>query len=222
MHHGETNHLNEDEIIGRIIAGEKSLYEVIVRKYNPYLYKVGRSYNYSHDDTEDLMQETYIDAFKNLKHFEGRSNFKTWVTRIMLNNCYRKKEKSSFKNEISDQDIDEKQTPLFSNSDFDTAKQVRKDELKLIIEEALSEIPEEFRMVFSLREINGFSVAETSELLNISESNVKVRLNRAKHMLREILEKSHEIPELYEFNLIHCDPFTSKLMDRVHELHNHN
>lgn len=222
MHHGETNHLNEDEIIGRIIAGEKSLYEVIVRKYNPYLYKVGRSYNYSHDDTEDLMQETYIDAFKNLKHFEGRSNFKTWMTRIMLNNCYRKKEKSSFKNEISDEDIDEKQTPLFSNSDFDTAKQVRKDELKLIIENALSEVPEEFRMVFSLREINGFSVAETSELLNISESNVKVRLNRAKHLLREILEKSHEIPELYEFHLVHCGPFTSKLMDRVHELHNHN
>lgn len=222
MHHGETDHLTEDEIIGRIKAGEKSLYEIIVRRYNPYLYKVGRSYNYSHDDTEDLMQETYIDAFKNLKNFEGKSVFKTWITRIMLNNCYRKKEKSSFKNEISDQDIDEKQTPLFSNSDYDTAKQVRKDELKLIIEEALSEIPEEYRMVFSLREISGFSVAETSELLDISESNVKVRLNRAKHLLREILEKSHEIPELYEFHLIHCGPFTTKLMDRVHELHNHN
>lgn len=222
MHHKGTDHLTEDEIISRIKAGEKSLYEIIVRRYNPYLYKVGRSYNYNHEDTQDLMQETYIDAFKNLKNFEGKSVFKTWITRIMLNNCYRKKEKLSFKNEISDEDIDEKQAPLFSNSDFDTGKQVRKDELKLIIEEALSEIPEEFRMVFSLREISGFSVAETSELLNISESNVKVRLNRTKHLLREILEKSHEIPELYEFHLIHCDPFTSKLMDRVHGLHNQN
>jgi len=222
MHHEKTDHLTEDEIIGRIKAGEKSLYEVIVRKYNPYLYKVGRSYNYSHEDTEDLMQETYIDAFKGLKNFEGKSTFKTWITRIMLNNCYRKKEKLSFKNEIPDNRIDEKSTPLFSNSDYNTGRQLRKDELKLIIEEALSEIPEELRMVFVLREISGFSVAETCGLLNISESNVKVRLNRAKHLLKEILKKSNEFPELYEFHLNHCDPFTSKLMDKVHALRNHN
>ena len=90
----------ETEIIGRILKGEKALYEIIVRRFNPYLYKIGRSYNFNHEDTEDLMQDSFVDAYKNLSQFEGRSGFKTWIIRIMLNNCFRKKEKSSFKNEI--------------------------------------------------------------------------------------------------------------------------
>ena len=64
------------QIIERILNGEKSFYELIVRRYNPNLYKVGRSYNYNHEDTQDLMQDTYIDAYKSLAQFEGRSNFK--------------------------------------------------------------------------------------------------------------------------------------------------
>ena len=73
------------EIIGRISNGEKALYEIIVRRYNPYLYKIGRSYNYNHEDTQDLMQETLIDVYNNLLQFEGRSVFKTWIIRIMMN-----------------------------------------------------------------------------------------------------------------------------------------
>ena len=73
-------------------VGETALYEIIIRRYNPYLYKTGRSYGYNHQDTEDLMQETFINAYTNLKKFENRSSFKTWVTRIMLNNCFQKKE----------------------------------------------------------------------------------------------------------------------------------
>lgn len=84
--------LNEKEIISRILNGEKSLYEIIVRRYNPFLYKLGRAYNYNHDDTQDLMQDTYIDAYKNLGQYKGIANFKTWLFRIMLNNCFRKKE----------------------------------------------------------------------------------------------------------------------------------
>ena len=83
----------EAEIIRRILDGEKAMYEIIVRRFNPYLYKIGRSYNYNHEDTQDLMQDTFVDAYKNLLQFEGRSNFKTWIIRIMMNNCYRKGKK---------------------------------------------------------------------------------------------------------------------------------
>ena len=77
----------ETEIVNRILGGEKALYEIIVRQFNPYLYKTGRSYGYGHDDTLDLMQETFIDGYRNLGQFEGRSGFKTWIIRIMMNNC---------------------------------------------------------------------------------------------------------------------------------------
>ena len=85
------------EIVQKIVEGEIELFEIIIRRNNPFLYKVGRSYNYSHDDTQDLMQDTYIDAFTSLSKFENRSAFKTWIIKIMLNNCYKKQQKWSSK-----------------------------------------------------------------------------------------------------------------------------
>ncbi len=207
--------LSEVEIINRILNGDKPLYEIIVRRFNSYLYKVGRSYNFNHEDTQDLMQDTYVDAFKNLSQFEQRSNFKTWIIKIMLNNCYRRKQKFSFKNEFTNETINENVTPMFSNSNNYTEKQIHSRELGSIIETSLSRLSEDYRMVFSLREINGLSVAETAEMLNISEPNVKVRLNRAKTMLRTEIEKSYSAEELFEFNLCYCNPFTERVMNII-------
>lgn len=210
--------LTDDIIIKRVLEGDKPVYELIVRRYNPYLYKVGRSYNYNHEDTQDLMQETYIDAYKNLHSFENRSNFKTWITRIMLNNCYRRKEKLSYKNEFTQDEINENIEPMFSDRSTDTNRQIQKKELNSIIENALSKLSEEYRMVFSMREISGFNIAETADLLKISEANVKVRLNRAKAMLRDILGRENNVPELFEFNLVYCDPFTARLLNEIEKL----
>lgn len=213
----QTERLTETEIITRIAEGEKALYELIVRRFNPYLYKVGRSYNYNHEDTQDLMQDTFIDAYKNLSQFEGRSNFKTWIIRIMLNNCYRRRRKMGFKNEIQE-DVNDNSTPMFSNAYHDGDKIVQNSELGHIIEKALSRIPFDYRMVFSLREANGLNVTETAKVLNISEANVKVRLNRAKAMLRREIESTYTASELYEFNLIYCDAMAENVMMRVNEL----
>lgn len=207
----------ETEIIRRIIKGEKSLYEIIVRRFNSFLYKIGRSYNYNHDDTLDLMQDTYVDAYQNLSKFEGRAHFKTWIIRIMLNNCFRKKEKFSFKNEIR-RDIYENSQPMFSNTNSDTHKIVQTRELGHIIEEALGKIPEAYRMVFALREINGLNVSDTAELLKISEANVKIRLNRAKSMLRNNIETSYSAGELFEFNAIYCNTVTERVMNIINRL----
>ncbi len=211
------NNFTEAELIRRIVKGEKALYEIIVRRFNPFLYKTGRSYNYNHEDTMDLMQETFIDAYKNLSQFEGNSSFKTWIIRIMMNNCYRKKEKSSFKNEIA-REVADHSIPLFAASNNDTDQAVRNRELGHIIEGALSRIPDDYRMVFSLREVNGLNVSETAGLLNISEANVKVRLNRAKSMLRTELEKNYSARELFEFNLVYCDAMVEQVMKGIGRL----
>ncbi len=210
--------LTEVEIINRILKGEKPLYEIIVKRFNSYLYKIRRSYNYNHEDTQDLMQDTYIDAYKNLGQFEKRAGFKTWIIRIMLNNCYRKKQKFSYKNEFANEIINENETPMFSNSMTDIQKEIHSRELGYIIENSLAQIPEDYRIVFSLREINGLNVSETSALLNISETNVKVRLNRAKTMLRIAVEKSYTAEELFDFNLSYCNPFSKKVMLEINRL----
>ena len=202
------------EIIQKIVEGEFALFEILIRRNNPFLYKTGRSYNYNHEDTQDLMQDTFIDAYTHLSKFENRASFKTWIIKIMLNNCFRKQQKFGFKNEVANE-ISDKSIPMFSNQPHtDTNKTVMNRELSLVIENALKQVPLDYRMVFSLREMNGLNVLETAEVLSISESNVKVRLNRAKTMLRKEIEKTYTAEDIFEFNLIYCDAITGIVMKR--------
>jgi RNA polymerase sigma factor (sigma-70 family) len=210
-------HYSDPEIIQKILDGETALFEILIRRNNPFLHKTGRSYGYNHADTQDLMQETFISAYMNLSKFENRSSFKTWIIKIMFHNCFQKQQKLSFKNEIRDMDlIDEKSIPMYSSQqNSDTGKVVVNRELNHVIESSLVQIPVEYRMVFSLREISGLNVAETAEALNISESNVKVRLSRAKSMLRKELEKIFSPEDIYEFNLVYCDSMVDRVLNEI-------
>lgn len=206
------------EVTQKIIAGEIELFEIIIRRYNPFLYKIGRSYNYNHEDTQDLMQDTFIDAFTGLPKFENRSTFKTWIIKIMLNNCYKKQQKWSSKNIITTE-INENATPMFSNNQHtDTSKTVMNRELNFVIENSLQQIPMDYRLVFTLREVNGLNVAETADTLNISEANVKVRLNRAKTMLRKEVKKSYSAEDIFEFNLVYCDAMVQRVINKLKEI----
>lgn len=137
--------------------------------------------------------------------------------RIMLNNCYHKKEKFSYKFEQSGKSINEKMKPLFNTTDNDANKPIHNRELGQFIEVSLLNIPQQYRMVFSLREISGLNVAETSEILQISPSNVKARLSRAKSMLRSQVEKTYSALDLYEFNLIYCDAIVNRVMHAIEQ-----
>jgi len=204
---------SDTEIIGKILDGEVGLYELLIRKYNPVLYKLGRSYNYNHEDTQDLMQDTFINAYVNLANFEGRSTFKTWIIKIMLSNCFHKRQKKNFRNEVANE-MSDKSIPMYANQD-DPDKTFLNRELNYIIENALKKVPLDYRMVFSMREINGLNVLETAEALNISEANVRVRLNRAKAILKKEIAKSYAPEELFEFNLIYCDVMVERVMSQI-------
>lgn len=209
---------SDPEIIQMINDGDVRLFEILIRRYDPFLYNIGRTYRYNHENTEDLMQDAYINAYCNLKKFENRSTFKTWLTRIMLNVCYQKKHKLSFKNEIISDDIqNEKSNILFKHSTINEKIAMNK-ELGHVLENAIHEIPEDYRIVFTLRELNGLSIAETAESLDITESNVKVRLNRAKGMLQKEIKKMYSAQEIFEFNLVYCDVMVNRVMDKIYEL----
>jgi len=202
------------EIIDKVVAGETKLFEVLIRRNNAALYKIGRSYRYNHQDTEDLMQEAYIAAFHSLPKFEKRSSFKTWLSRVMINLCYQKKQRSSFKNEIPLETNEKgKIVPMFQQ--LPTMETPVNKELGRVLENAINKIPEDYRIVFTLRELNGLSISETTETLQISESNVKVRLNRAKKLLRTEIEKMYSPEDIFEFNLIYCDRMVQNVMKQI-------
>ncbi len=206
------------EVINKILDGDKALFEILIRRNNPYLYKTGRSYGYNHEDTQDLMQETFISSYVHLATFDHRAAFKTWIIKIMLRHCHRKQKKFSYKNEMS-MAIEDNSVPMYSdNKQNDIGKEVVNRELNHVIENAMMQIPEDYRLVFSLREISGLSVAETSEAMDISETNVKVRLNRAKVMLRKQLEKTYTAEEIFDFNLVYCDSMVDRVMNILNKL----
>ncbi len=210
MNHQEK--YSDKELIDRILNKETALFELIIRRHNQGLYRIGKMYRFNHEDTQDLMQETYIEAFVHLHQFENRASFRTWISKIMFHQCYRKTKKWEEKNIKTI----ENEMSVFENLYYtETQNNVMNKELASVIEKALLEIPTDYRTVFTLREINGMSIAETVEILEISESNVKVRLNRAKMMLRKEIEKFYNKEEIFEFNLIYCDEMVNRVMERI-------
>jgi len=207
--------IQEEELVKRICNGETDLFEVIVRKYNPILYRTGRSYGFNHEDVEDLMQDSFIAAYRSLAKFERRAAFKTWLVRIMLNECYHKRNKLSKQKVIpmdKETSVDQLAQPPAATENL-----VLNRELNRLIAAAMMEVPLNWRMVFSLREISGLSTAETAAALEISEANVKVRLGRAKQQLRKSIEKLYSPEEIFEFHLSYCDKMVDRVMQTIKE-----
>lgn len=206
------------EIIRQVLAGNTALFEIIIRRYNPYLYKVGRSYGFNHQDTEDLMQETFVNSYVSLNQFAERSSFKTWLIKIMLNQCYRKAHKFSYLKEQTTAILPDNSSFMFLPNHSNTNDAVISKEFNKVVEACLQQLPLEYRTTFTLRELTGLSVTDTAEAMNTTAGNVKVRLNRAKAMLRKEIEKTYSIEDLYEFNLIYCDRIVNGVMKRIEEL----
>jgi RNA polymerase sigma factor (sigma-70 family) len=201
--------LGDNEIVGRILEGEKHLYETLMRKYNTRLYRISMAILNDDMDAEDVMQTAYINAYRQLSSFQNKSSFATWLTRILINESLlqQKKRKRSLQL-LSGQVVVEShnETPL---------KTVMNKELKTILEKAVTNLPQKYRLVFVMREIQELSTQETMEALELGESNVKIRLSRAKEMLREELSSYYESSQLFEFDLVRCDRIAKFVMERI-------
>ena len=206
--------MDDIEVVRKVLSGEKQLYELIVRRFNPVLYRIGRAYNLCHEDTQDVMQESFVDAYRGLDSFRGDSSFKTWISRIMINRCFHHFKKTRVKEGLVISINDNKEA-MRKGSENETDGGIKQRELASILEDTISKIPLDYRMVFILREVNGMDTAETADLLNITPSNVKVRLNRSKTMLRQEIEKSFEKTSLFEFNLRYCDGIVNAVMREI-------
>jgi len=207
--------ISDNEIISRVLKGEKGLYTNIVRKYNQRLYRVGMSIINDDAEVEDVMQVAYIKAYENLGKFEFKSTFSTWITKILINESLLRLKKRKRSLNINYEMIDTKisqnhpvdsQTPLMN---------VVNSELKVILEKAIQQLPEKYRTIFIMREIEDMNIAETRECLDLSETNVKVRLNRAKAMLKNSLAKYYHKEDILNFHLSRCDRIVENVMKQI-------
>lgn len=210
-----TDLISDDEIIARVVNGEKDLYALIVSRYNQRLYRVGLSILKDDVEVEDVMQVAYIKAYENLGKFEFKSSFATWLTRILINESLlrlkKRKQSPTLKDDVLNSELYQQQkmdapTPLGN---------VLNSELKNILEEAILQLPEKYRTIFIMREIENMNVAETQECLGLSESNVKVRLNRAKALLQHSLSRYYKKEDILHLHLSRCHRIATLVMARI-------
>jgi RNA polymerase sigma-70 factor (ECF subfamily) len=205
--------LSDRAAVEGVLGGHREMFEIIVRRYNPQLYRVGMAYLRNHAKAEDAMQDAYLKAFLNLSRFRGTATFGTWLTRIMINECLMQLRRQR---RFAMESIDDGSSPLECAAFATPAVcPLRDQEMKALLEEALQTLPRNHRAVYLLRDVQGLSTAETAASLNLSPENVKVSLHRARENLKTRLLNNAAGLELFEYAAHLCDPMTAKVMALV-------
>lgn len=208
--------LSDKEVIERILRGEKNLYAIIVRRYNQRLYRIAMSIVNDDADAEDIMQVSYINAYENLTKFAFKSAFSTWLTRILINeSLLRVKKRRKAAIALTESAISNAYHQMQTSAMQATDAKTLNTELKGILEKSIQQLPEKYRTVFIMREIEGMNVAETKNCLDISEINVKVRLNRAKSLLKTTLDAFYKKDDILHFHLSRCDKMVNDVLRQV-------
>jgi RNA polymerase sigma-70 factor (ECF subfamily) len=185
---------NDIELVTSIQAGDHERYSELIQRYEPLLYNFGLKLCGDSHDAEDLVQDTFLNVFRYLKNFRYETKFKNWLYRIATSVCIKKRRKSKFApdRELS---LDEflPQDEAAVESDVPTwaavpLEQLLNEELGNTLKEAILALPEKYRVVLVLRDIEGFSTEESAQILNLTPANIKVRLHRARLFLKDKLK----------------------------------
>ena len=208
--------MSDTEVIRRILSGEKELFEILMRRYNQTLYRVIRSYMTVESDVEDAMQEAYLKAYEKLDQFRGNAAFSTWLVRIGMNEALQRIRKNKRIFFIDEQaEASGRIIQLPDNGQMNPEKNVIKHETRLMVEKSIDQLSEKYRVIFMLHQVEGMSNTEIAAALDLTESNVKVRLHRAKKMLKEELFKQSVDVSAFEFGNSRCDRIVQFVMDRI-------
>jgi RNA polymerase sigma-70 factor (ECF subfamily) len=214
----------DEEVVGRVLSGEVELYEIIMRRYNQRLYRVVISILRDAAETEDVMQDAYVRAYEHLSQFEGRAAFSTWLTRIAVHEALarvRKRERI----QRFDEDSSEGEISVNPASPaLDPEQAISKAELSRMLEEAVLGLPEQYRTVLMLRDVEEMSTSETAAALSLSEENVKVRLHRGRAMVRRGLfaRVGAGAKNAFPFLGARCDRVVKRVFERLSSSKNAN
>lgn len=178
---------SDEDIVERVKAGDSALFEIIMRRYNQRLYRVARSILHDDAESEDVMQDAYVRAYQHLDQFAGLAPFSAWLTRIAVHEALSRLRIRQRHLQLDDVDEDGELGMNMAETSLDPEQNASRAELGHLLEEALLELPLQLRAVVMLRDVEELSTAETAEVLEISEENVKVRLHRGRAMARDWL-----------------------------------
>jgi RNA polymerase sigma-70 factor (ECF subfamily) len=187
----------DSELLVRAKAGELEAFEILTSRYERQVFSLALRILRHEQDAEDVTQQTFLSALENLLEFRGEASFSTWLVRIATHAALKviRKRKGldtvSLEKVTEGNDLDTVPHPEFIADWRQSPDElVHNREVRRLLDEALSQLDEGHRVVFLLRDVEGLSVKEAAEALNLSEANIKVRLLRARLQLREFLTRS--------------------------------
>jgi RNA polymerase sigma-70 factor (ECF subfamily) len=225
MRHAQAPHIapvanGDAELVARARGRDEAAIRSIMQANNRRLYRLARGILRNDGEAEDVVQETYVRAFTHLESFRGDSSLATWLSRIAMNEALGRLRSQRPGVELSSlpQGTLEAQIIQFPRAAADDPeKSMAQREIQHVVEHAIDELPEAFRIVFITRVIEGMNVEETAEILGLKPETVKTRLHRARAMLRDNVEKKigPVVMEAFPFAGKRCERLTDTVLKRL-------
>jgi RNA polymerase sigma-70 factor (ECF subfamily) len=201
---------SDAELVAHALARDGRAFRAIMTRYNQRLYRLARGIVGRASEAEDVVQEAYVRAFRNLETFRGDSALSTWLSRIVINEALGRLRKQKREGKVTDLEAAQAEIIQFpGNASDDPERTMAQRQILHLVEEATDKLPAAFRSVFVARVIEGMSMEETAELLGIKPETVKTRLHRARQMVRKELDA--QIGPV----LMDAFPFAGRRCDRL-------
>jgi RNA polymerase sigma-70 factor (ECF subfamily) len=211
---------DDTELLRVAREGDANAFDALIRRHDRFLYRVARSILLDDYEAEDVVQETFIKAFKRLMDFRGEASLSTWLTRIALNEALARKRRRRNTVELGAlQDRTNAQiepSPMIAPTQ-DPEVTAAQHQIRKLLERAIDGLPDSLRTVFVMRDVEELSTAEAARLLGLSEPTVKTRLHRARRMLREILgdQFAASLNDVFPFERQRCDLLVERVLKLV-------
>ncbi|WP_338830464.1 RNA polymerase sigma factor [Bradyrhizobium sp. 27S5] len=210
----------EAELVQRALARDEAAVRAIMQANNRRLFRLARGILHNDNEAEDVVQEAYVRAFTHLDQFRGNSSLSTWLSRIAINEALgrlRNRHTSVEWSELPRGALEAQIIQFPLSSADDPEKSMAQREIQHVVERAIDELPEAFRLVFITRVIEGMNVEETAEILALKPETVKTRLHRARTMLRDNVERKigPVVMEAFPFAGRRCERLTEAVLKRL-------
>jgi len=184
---------SDTQLVKLAKEGQLPAFESLITKYKDKVFNIAYSFTLNYSESDDIAQNVFVKVYLNLNFFEEKSAFSTWLYRITVNECFnglkkRKKNAVSLETEVAGKD-EVLLKDVLADPDADIEKKIISGETQKIIRQALLELPEKYRMIVTLRDIEDISYEDIAKIMKISDAKVKVWLFRARNKLKNILNK---------------------------------
>jgi RNA polymerase sigma-70 factor (ECF subfamily) len=219
----EAADISDEELLRRARERDVHAFRILIRRHDRHLYRIARSVLADDQEAEDVVQETYLRAFLKLVDFRGDASLSTWLARIALNEAIhrRRRQRHTIPIERLDRAHDRREVQAHwipsGTGEGDPERSAARLQIRKFLERAIADLPETFRTVLMIRDVDGASTEQTAQILNVGEETVRTRLHRARRMLRATLgeQMASALKDVFPFDAPRCERLTKSLLHRL-------